>query len=62
VKIHDPLPRKTHPPPNSIFQRHNATGQDYVAIQDNPDIDWQKFSFHQGWLWVDMGKEKPSHA
>jgi Uma2 family endonuclease len=49
-------------PPNSILQRHNATWQDYVAIRDNGDIDWQKISFHQGWLWVDMGTEGPNHA
>ncbi|MCT7965313.1 Uma2 family endonuclease [Laspinema sp. D1] len=49
-------------PPNSILQRHNATWQDYMAIRDNRDIDWQKISFHQGWLWVDMGKEGPNHA
>jgi Uma2 family endonuclease len=49
-------------PPNPILQRHNATWQDYVAIRDNPDMDWQKISFHQGWLWVDMGKEGPNHA
>lgn len=44
-------------PPNSILQRHNATWQDCVAIRDKPDIDWQKISFHQGWLWVDMGRD-----
>lgn len=49
-------------PANSILQRHNATWQDYVAIRDNEAIDWQKISFHQGWLWVDMGKEGPNHA
>lgn len=54
------LEKLTHP--NSIFQRHNATWQDYVAIRDNRAIDWRKISFHQGWLWVDMGKEGPNHA
>ncbi|WP_199247976.1 Uma2 family endonuclease [[Phormidium] sp. ETS-05] len=49
-------------PPSSILQSHNATWQDYVAIRDNEAIDWQKISFHQGWLWVDMGKEGPNHA
>lgn len=49
-------------PANSILQRHNATWQDYVGIRDNRAIDWQKISFHQGWLWVDMGKEGPNHA
>ncbi|NCJ07539.1 Uma2 family endonuclease [Synechococcales cyanobacterium C] len=46
----------------SILQRHDATWQDYVAIRDSSDIDWRKISFHQGWLWVDMGTEGPSHA
>jgi Uma2 family endonuclease len=49
-------------PTASILERYNATWQDYVAIRDNPDIDWRKLSFHQGWLWVDMGKEGPNHA
>lgn len=25
-------------------------------------MDWRKTSFHQGWLWVDMGTEGPGHA
>jgi Uma2 family endonuclease len=49
-------------PTRLTLQRSNATWQDYVAIRDNPDLDWQKLSFHQGWLWVDMGKEGPNHA
>jgi Uma2 family endonuclease len=49
-------------PPNPVIQRHNATWQDYVDIRDNLAIDWQKISFHQGWLWVDMGQEGPNHA
>jgi Uma2 family endonuclease len=49
-------------PPIPFLQRPNATWQDYVAIRDNPAMDWRKLSFHQGWLWVDMGKEGPNHA
>jgi len=49
-------------PTQLILQHHNATWQDYVAIRDNPAMDWRKLSFHQGWLWVDMGKEGPNHA
>ncbi|WP_448570872.1 Uma2 family endonuclease [Trichothermofontia sp.] len=45
-----------------LCQRHDATWSDYVAIRDNPDMDWRKLSFHRGWLWVDMGKEGPNHA
>ena len=43
-------------------QQHNATWQDYVAVRDSTEIDWQKIAFHQGWLWIDMGKEGPNHA
>ncbi|MFQ3612838.1 MAG: Uma2 family endonuclease [Cyanobacteriota bacterium] len=46
----------------TLLQRYNATWQDYVAIRENPDLDWRKLSFHQGWLWVDMGKEGLNHA
>jgi Uma2 family endonuclease len=44
------------------FQQRNATWEDYVAIRDNPAIDWRKIAFHQGWLLVDMGTEGPGHA
>lgn len=43
----------------TVHQR-NATWQDYVQIRDS--ADWNKIAFHQGWLWVDMGKEGPNHA
>ncbi|MEM8638581.1 MAG: Uma2 family endonuclease [Cyanobacteria bacterium P01_G01_bin.54] len=49
-------------PPNPLRQRHNATWQDYVALRDNPTLDWQKIAFYQGWLWIDMGTEGPNHA
>lgn len=49
-------------PPSPILQYHDATWQDYVGIRDHATLDWQKISFHQGWLWVDMGKEGPNHA
>jgi len=45
-----------------LHQWHDATWQDYVALRDNSDIDWQKIIFHQGQLWADMGKEGPNHA
>lgn len=44
-----------------IFQRRDATWQDYVAIREGKD-DWRKIAFHAGWLWVDMGTEGPNHA
>ncbi len=46
--------------PSSILQQRDATWEDYVAVRDHPDC--RKIAFHQGWLWVDMGKEGPSHA
>ncbi|MBE7385239.1 MAG: Uma2 family endonuclease [Leptolyngbya sp. SIO1E4] len=44
------------------YQRHDATWQDYLAVRDSADVDWQKIAFNNGWLWVDMGKEGPNHA
>jgi Uma2 family endonuclease len=46
----------------TIRQWRNVTWQDYVAVRDSDEIDWQKIAFHRGWLWVDMGKEEPNHA
>jgi hypothetical protein len=46
----------------SIFQRYDATWQDYLALRDSEEFDWKKISFHQGWLWADMGTEGPGHA
>jgi Uma2 family endonuclease len=43
-----------------ILQQRDATWQDYEAVRDHPDC--RKIAFHQGWLWVDMGTEGPSHA
>lgn len=31
-------------------------------LRDKEDCDWRKIAFDRGWLWVDMGKEGPSHA
>jgi Uma2 family endonuclease len=45
-----------------LLQRRDATWQDYMAMRDNPNWDWRKIAFHQGWLWVDMGTEGPGHA
>ncbi|PIK87318.1 hypothetical protein SYN63AY4M2_00175, partial [Synechococcus sp. 63AY4M2] len=54
------LASKPATPP--VLERHDATWQDYVAIRSHPDLEWQKLSFHRGWLWVNMGKEGPEHA
>lgn len=43
-----------------IVHQRNATWQDYVQVRDS--VDWNKIAFHQGWLWVDMGKEGLNHA
>lgn len=48
--------------PTAMLQRHQAAWPDYLAVRDNAKIDWQKIAFHQGWLWVVMGKEGPNHA
>jgi Uma2 family endonuclease len=45
-----------------IYQRHDATWQDYEAVRDDSDLDYRKVAFHQGWLLVDMGTEGPGHA
>ncbi|MGC8713979.1 MAG: Uma2 family endonuclease [Leptodesmis sp.] len=55
-------PGKSSLHPSDPIQRRGATWQDYVAIRDNPDLDWRKIAFHQGWLLVDMGTEGPGHA
>ncbi|MFS8877917.1 Uma2 family endonuclease [Synechococcus sp. H55.11] len=54
------LASKPATPP--ILERHDATWQDYLTIGNHPTLDWQKISFYQGWLWVNMGKEGPEHA
>jgi Uma2 family endonuclease len=50
------------PSQSTSYQQHRASWQDYLALRDNPDVDWRKIAFNQGWLWVDMGKEGPNHA
>lgn len=47
---------------STILQRRDASWQDYVAVRDNDDLDWQKIAFYRAWLWVDMGTEGPGHA
>ncbi len=54
------LASKPATPP--ILERHDANWQDYLTIGNHPTLDWQKISFYQGWLWVNMGKEGPEHA
>jgi Uma2 family endonuclease len=50
------------PSQSTSYQKHRASWQDYLALRDNPDLDWCKIAFNKGWLWVDMGKEGPNHA
>jgi Uma2 family endonuclease len=44
-----------------LIQR-DATWHDYLVLRDRTDLDWHKIAFHKGWLWFDMGKERPNHA
>jgi Uma2 family endonuclease len=48
--------------PFPTLQRRDASWQDYVSVRDSAEIDWRKIVFHEGWLWVDMGKEGPGHS
>ncbi len=45
---------------STVLQQRNVTWQDYTQVRDR--TNWNKIAFHQGWLWVDMGKEGPNHA
>jgi Uma2 family endonuclease len=45
-----------------LYQRHDATWHDYEAVRDDPDLDYRKIAFHQGWLLVDIGTEGLGHA
>lgn len=45
-----------------IIERHGAIWQDYLAVRNNIELNWRKISFHQGWLWADVGAEGPNHA
>lgn len=54
--------RKTSSDQALNLQRHSATWQDYVTLRDDAELDCQKISFNDGWLWADMGKEGPNHA
>ncbi len=45
-----------------ILQQYKATWADYEALRDDDSLEWQKISFHRGWLWIDIGKEGLNHA
>jgi Putative restriction endonuclease len=47
---------------SSTHLQRQVAWSDYVALRDDPNIDWRKIIFDEGWLWVDMGKEGPNHA
>jgi Uma2 family endonuclease len=53
---------KPSQPSSLLYQRHDATWQDYEAVRDDPDLDYRKIAFYQEWLLVDMGTEGPGHA
>jgi Uma2 family endonuclease len=39
-----------------------AAWEDYVAVRDNPTIDWSRIFFNRDQLLVDIGKEGINHA
>jgi Uma2 family endonuclease len=45
-----------------VLQRRDANWQDYEAIRDDPNLDYRKIAFYQGWLRVEMGTEGPRHS
>jgi Uma2 family endonuclease len=49
-------------PSLSAQSRQSATWADYLALRDDPQIDWRTIAFAHGWPWIDMGKEGPNHA
>ncbi|AFY59640.1 Uma2 family endonuclease [Synechococcus sp. PCC 6312] len=46
----------------SIIKSKIATWAEYLELRDDPNLEWRKISFDQGWLRVEMGKEGPGHA
>jgi len=49
-------------PAQSKIKSKAATWAEYLQLRDNPHLDWQRISYDQGWLWVEMGKEGPGHT
>ena len=60
IVLESPTPEHSKPL-SETSQRHDATWADYVAIRDS-ELDCHKISFHDGWLFVDMGLEGPAHS
>ena len=46
----------------TMVQKADATWNDYIVLRETETDDWQKISFYNGHLWVDMGTEGPGHA
>lgn len=45
-----------------VFQKADATWNDYIELRESEADDWRKISFYNGHLWADMGTEGPGHA
>ncbi len=46
----------------TMFQKADATWNDYIVLRESEADDWRKIIFYKGHLWVDMGTEGPGHS
>ena len=46
----------------TMFQKADATWNDYILLRETATEDWRKISFYNGHLWADMGTEGPGHS
>ena len=45
-----------------VFQKADATWNDYIMLRESEADDWRKIAFYKGHLWADMGPEGPGHS
>jgi Uma2 family endonuclease len=45
-----------------IPQWQASTWEDYVAACEDPSLEEARIFFYEGYLWIDMGNERPQHA
>ncbi len=45
-----------------VFQKADATWNDYIMLRESEADDWRKIAFYKGHLWADMGTEGPGHS
>ena len=45
-----------------VFQKADATWNDYIMLRESEADDWRKIAFYNGHLWADMGTEGPGHS